>query len=115
MRQPPFYNIDYSGSYRPFKSKKLQLTKINNIYIVLIQKLFTTLSNNIPVVGDSTVDPSRHFDYLHAYIYQPHAEYAVVESTNMVIFKFFYFRSFKKRVLAITRYHRVNWQLPLCT
>ena len=49
-----------------------------------ITYLFHTHQSNIPIAGDSTVDPSRYSDYYsHAYIYQPHAEYAVAESLTM--------------------------------
>ena len=36
--------------------------------------------NNIPVAGDSTVDPSGHFDYSYARIHQLNFEEFVAES-----------------------------------
>tara|TARA_B110001452_G_scaffold245552_1_gene230305 strand:+ start:364 stop:498 length:135 start_codon:yes stop_codon:yes gene_type:complete len=42
----------------------------------------------------SSLDPSGHFDYQHAYIYQPHPEYVVAENPPWWIFKFFIFIHF---------------------
>ena len=46
MSQPPFYNIDYSGSYRLFQSKKLQLIKIkSHHYCVTLLKSTMVIFN----------------------------------------------------------------------
>ena len=56
---------------------------------------FNNLWNIIPVKWCSIVDPSGHFNYsYYVHIHQLNVEDFVVESTTMVIFKFFYFCSF---------------------
>ena len=50
-----------------------------------------------PLAWVSTVDPSGHFDYSHAHIYQSNIDdYFVAESPTMVIFSLIFFKRFKK-------------------
>ena len=54
-------------------------------------------NNNIPIVGDSTIDPSGHFDYSYVDIHRLNVEDFVVESATMVIFKYSYVCSLTKK------------------
>ena len=59
MSQLPCFDIEYSRSCRPFLLRKLQWSKIQNIYIVLLW-LFNFQYNNVPLRWLST---KESYDY----------------------------------------------------
>ena len=83
-----------------------RLSKWKHIYIISLYKLFT-LSNNIPVAGDSTIDPSGHSDYSYAHFYTLIVEYLVLRSPPLW-YKSTLFRSIQKELYTV---HRVNFKL----
>ena len=66
------------------------------IFTLYYSSTFNTVSNNIPVVWPSNVDPSGYFDHSFAHIYQSNIDYYVVKSPTMVIFSLIIFVRFKK-------------------
>ena len=68
MSQPPFYKIDYSGSYRPFLFRKLQLIKYKTCTSYYSIEWYI-LQKTKPVAPLSTASSTGHFEYLlYAYI-----------------------------------------------
>ena len=63
MCQYPFYNIDYSGNYRPFRSEKIQWIKIKKYLHGITLKIIYPQLKTPPLAGVSTVASSHHFDY----------------------------------------------------
>ena len=57
---------------------------------------YTIVGETYPLAWVSTVDPSSHFDYSYAHIYQSNVSYFVVESPTMVIFSLIISVRFKK-------------------
>ena len=61
-----------------------------------------------PLAWVSSLDPSVHFEYSYAHIYELNVEYFVAESTTMVIFKISYFLSLQKKRASNHMIHRAN-------
>ena len=77
-------------------------TSIFTMYYITLHNLFHTQWNNIPVAGDSTVDPSGHFDYICSYSSTDRWGLCWWKAT-MLIFNLIYFKALsKKRALAVT-------------
>ena len=75
---------------------KSQLTKSSNSYN-LLHNFFHYKYNNIPVAGDSTVEPGGHFDHSYAYIYEIIAEDFVVERPPLWFSFYFIFNALSKK------------------
>ena len=67
MSQLPCFDIEYSRSCRPFLLRKLQWSKIQNIYIISL-KFFNFQYNNIPLRWLSTASFTSYFHYSYTYI-----------------------------------------------
>ena len=67
MSQSPSFDIEYSGSYRPFLPRKLKWSKIQNIYC----NFFNFQYNNIQLRWLSTASSNGHSHYPYTCIYQP--------------------------------------------
>ena len=71
MSQPPCFNI----CYRPFLSRKLKWSKIQNIYCNFLNFEY----NNIPIRLVSTASSTIYSDYSYGIVYQPQLEYFETE------------------------------------
>ena len=89
MTQPLLYKINYSGSYRPFKPKKLQLIKIRIFTLYYSNECHIMVQITKPLAWVSSVDLSGHFDYPCAHFYQLNVEDFVVEIHHGDFFLFF--------------------------
>ena len=65
--QPPLYNINHWGSYRPFLSKNCSCSKYNIYTLHHCNSSLGTKLKNIPDKWPLTVASNGHFDYLLVY------------------------------------------------
>ena len=65
---PVLYNIDYSGSYRPFPSKKFAVRSKYKIFTSYYSIECYTVQITKPLAWVPNIDPSGHFNYPYIYI-----------------------------------------------
>ena len=90
MSQSPCFDIEYSGSYRPFLSRKSKWSKIQNIYCNFSNFYY----NNIPLRWLSTVWSSGDFDHSCGIVYELQPKYFVAEIHHRRLHLFFWTFSF---------------------